>query len=145
MRTGSVRVPSYRRDMSNETILETEGLTKVRTVKKKKAGAVTDLSYTAARGGLVAFLRPNGPGKSAAPRLLTTPIPPAPGTPRVAGHDIRTDAAGVRARIGYVGQLTSGSFSQRVRDELLSQGSFYGMSKRDSARRADERIDSLDL
>jgi len=51
----------------------------------------------------------------------------------------------VRARIGYVGQLTSGSFSQRVRDELLSQGSFYGMSKRDSVRRADELIESLDL
>jgi ABC-2 type transport system ATP-binding protein len=77
--------------------------------------------------------------------MLTTLIPPTSGSARVVGHDIRTDAAGVRARIGYVGQLTSGSFSQRARDELLSQGAFYGMSKRDSARRADELIESLDL
>ncbi|GAA2946018.1 ATP-binding cassette domain-containing protein [Microbacterium luteolum] len=131
--------------MTNQPIIETEGLTKVFTVKKKKVEAVTDLSFTAARGELVAFLGPNGAGKSTSLRMLTTLIPPTAGTARVVGHDIRTDAAGVRARIGYVGQLTSGSFSQRVRDELLSQGSFYGMSKRDSIHRADELIESLDL
>ncbi|WP_082041051.1 ATP-binding cassette domain-containing protein [Microbacterium sp. MEJ108Y] len=131
--------------MSNESIIETEGLTKVFTVKKTSVEAVTDLSFTAVRGELVAFLGPNGAGKSTSLRMLTTLIPPTSGTARVVGHDIRTDAAGVRARIGYVGQLTSGSFSQRVRDELLSQGAFYGMSRRDSIRRADELIESLDL
>ena len=131
--------------MSNESIIETEGLTKVFTVKKTSVEAVTDLSFTAVRGELVAFLGPNGAGKSTSLRMLTTLIPPTSGTARVVGHDISTDAAGVRARIGYVGQLTSGSFSQRVRDELLSQGAFYGMSRRDSIRRADELIESLDL
>ncbi|WP_309102881.1 ATP-binding cassette domain-containing protein [Microbacterium sp.] len=131
--------------MPNQPIIETEGLTKVFTVKKTPVHAVTDLSFTAARGELVAFLGPNGAGKSTSLRMLTTLIPPTSGTARVVGRDIRTDAAGVRSRIGYVGQLTSGSFSQRVRDELLSQGAFYGMSKRDSGRRADELIESLDL
>ncbi len=131
--------------MANQPIIETEGLTKVFTVKKKPVQAVTDVSFTAVRGELVAFLGPNGAGKSTSLRMLTTLIPPTSGTARVVGHDIRTDPAGVRARIGYVGQLTSGSFSQRVRDELLSQGAFYGMSRRDSIRRADELIESLDL
>ncbi|KNY06043.1 ATP-binding cassette domain-containing protein [Microbacterium sp. GCS4] len=131
--------------MANEPIIETEGLSKVFTVKKSSVEAVTDLSFTAERGELVAFLGPNGAGKSTSLRMLTTLIPPTAGTARVVGHDIRSDAAGVRARIGYVGQLTSGSFSQRVRDELLSQGAFYGMSRRDSIRRADELIGSLDL
>ncbi|WP_217181165.1 ATP-binding cassette domain-containing protein [Streptomyces sp. AC495_CC817] len=131
--------------MATEPIIETEGLTKVFTVKKTSVEAVTDLSFSAVRGELVAFLGPNGAGKSTSLRMLTTLVPPTSGTARVVGHDIRTDSAGVRARIGYVGQLTSGSFSQRVRDELLSQGAFYGMSVRDSARRADELIDSLDL
>lgn len=131
--------------MSHEHIIESEGLTKVFTVKKKSVDAVTDLSFTAVRGELVAFLGPNGAGKSTSLRMLTTLIPPTSGTARVVGQDIRTDSAGVRARIGYVGQLTSGSFSQRVRDELLSQGAFYGMTRRDSIRRADELIESLDL
>lgn len=131
--------------MTNESIIETEGLTKVFTVKKASVPAVTDLTFTATRGELVAFLGPNGAGKSTSLRMLTTLIPPTAGTARVVGRDIRTDPAGVRARIGYVGQLTSGSFSQRARDELLSQGAFYGMSRRDSIRRADELIESLDL
>ncbi|MBT2483390.1 MULTISPECIES: ABC transporter ATP-binding protein [unclassified Microbacterium] len=131
--------------MTNQPIIETEGLTKVFTVKKTPVHAVTDLSFAATAGELVAFLGPNGAGKSTSLRMLTTLIPPTSGSARVVGHDIRTDAAGVRARIGYVGQLTSGSFSQRVRDELLSQGSFYGMSKRDSVRRADQLIESLDV
>ncbi|MFD7871976.1 ABC transporter ATP-binding protein [Microbacterium sp. NPDC059771] len=129
----------------NETLIETEGLTKTFTVKKAPVHAVTDVSFSAVRGELVAFLGPNGAGKSTTLRMLTTLIPPSAGSARVVGHDIRTDAAGVRARIGYVGQLTSGSFSQRVRDELLSQGAFYGLTKRDSVRRADELIESLDL
>ncbi|WP_194421654.1 ATP-binding cassette domain-containing protein [Microbacterium abyssi] len=131
--------------MANENIIQAGGLTKVFTAKKAKVTAVSDLTFTARRGELVAFLGPNGAGKSTSLRMLTTLIPPTSGSARVVGHDIRSDAAGVRARIGYVGQLTSGSFSQRARDELLSQGAFYGMSRRDSIRRADELIESLDL
>ena len=137
--------------MANEPIIESEGLTKVfpdhpkKNSKKKSVHAVTDLSFSVARGELVAFLGPNGAGKSTSLRMLTTLIPPTSGTARVVGHDILTRPADVRARIGYVGQLTSGSFSQRTRDELLSQGAFYGMSRADSARRADELIESLDL
>src|SRR5690606_10188694 len=96
-------------------------------------------------GELVAFLGPNGAGKSTSLRLLTTLIPPSAGSARVVGHDILTDPAAVRARIGYVGQLTSGSFAQRVRDELLAQGAFYGLPRAEAGRRADELIDSLDL
>lgn len=131
--------------MANEPIIEAHGLTKRFTVKKKTVAAVTDLTFEVSRGELVAFLGPNGAGKSTSLRMLTTLIPPTSGTARVVGHDILRDPAGVRARIGYVGQLTSGSFSQRARDELLSQGAFYGMSRSASAARADELIESLDL
>ncbi|QKJ20186.1 ABC transporter ATP-binding protein [Microbacterium hominis] len=131
--------------MANEPIIQSEGLTKRFTVKKKTVEAVTDLTFEVARGELVAFLGPNGAGKSTSLRMLTTLIPPTSGTARVVGHDILRAPADVRARIGYVGQLTSGSFSQRVRDELLSQGAFYGMSKAASKTRAEALIESLDL
>ncbi len=128
-----------------EPIIEAQALTKRFTVKKATVEAVTDLTFEVARGELVAFLGPNGAGKSTSLRMLTTLIPPTSGTARVVGHDILRRSADVRARIGYVGQLTSGSFSQRVRDELLSQGAFYGMAKDAAKRRADELIESLDL
>ncbi|GAA1983423.1 ATP-binding cassette domain-containing protein [Microbacterium pumilum] len=131
--------------MANESIIQAEGLTKRFTVKKKTVDAVTDLTFQVARGELVAFLGPNGAGKSTSLRMLTTLIPPASGTARVVGHDILRDPADVRARIGYVGQLTSGSFSQRTRDELISQGAFYGMPRGAARQRADELIESLGL
>ncbi|MCW3492259.1 ATP-binding cassette domain-containing protein [Microbacterium sp. SSM24] len=131
--------------MANEPIIEAQGLTKRFSVKKKTVEAVTDLTFQVQRGELVAFLGPNGAGKSTSLRMLTTLIPPTSGTARVVGFDILRQPSDVRARIGYVGQLTSGSFSQRARDELLSQGAFYGMSKAASRSRADELIESLDL
>jgi ABC-2 type transport system ATP-binding protein len=131
--------------MSNEPILQAQQLTKRFTVKQKVVEAVIDLSFEVARGELVAFLGPNGAGKTTSLRMLTTLIPPTSGTARVVGHDILTQPAGVRARIGYVGQLTSGSFAQRARDELVSQGLFHGFPRAESMRRADELIESLDL
>jgi ABC-2 type transport system ATP-binding protein len=131
--------------MANQPIIQAQGLTKHFTVKKKTVEAVTDLTFHVDRGELVAFLGPNGAGKSTSLRMLTTLIPPTSGTARVVGYDILKRPAEVRARIGYVGQLTSGSFAQRVRDELLSQGAFYGMPRPAAAKRADELIESLDL
>ncbi|RGE17940.1 ATP-binding cassette domain-containing protein [Leucobacter sp. wl10] len=131
--------------MTHEPIIETHGLTKRFTAKKKTVEAVADLTFRVARGELVAFLGPNGAGKSTSLRMLTTLLPPTEGTARVVGSDILRDPGGVRARIGYVGQLTSGSFAQRVRDELLSQGAFFGLSRASARVRADELIESLDL
>jgi ABC-2 type transport system ATP-binding protein len=138
-------MPFYPACMTTSSIIEAQGLTKRFTVKKSTVEAVTDLTFEVATGELVAFLGPNGAGKSTSLRMLTTLIPPSSGSARVVGHDILRDPSGVRARIGYVGQLTSGSFSQRVRDELLAQGAFYGMPRGDARRRADELIESLDL
>ncbi|HMR47684.1 MAG TPA: ATP-binding cassette domain-containing protein [Arachnia sp.] len=131
--------------MTNQPIIEVRGLTKHFTVGKNTVEAVTDLSFEVQPGELVACLGPNGAGKSTTLRMLTTLIPPTAGNARVVGHDIHRQSADVRRRIGYVGQLTSGSFAQRVRDELLSQGAFYGIAKDVARRRADELIESLDL
>jgi ABC-2 type transport system ATP-binding protein len=131
--------------MTNDAIITAHGLTKRFQVKRTAVDAVVGLDLEVRRGELVAFLGPNGAGKSTSLRMLTTLLPPTSGEAVVAGCDIRTDAAGVRGRIGYIGQGTSGGHNQRVRDELISQGRFYGMSRAATARRADELLESLDL
>jgi ABC-2 type transport system ATP-binding protein len=131
--------------MTNDTIITARGLTKTFTVRKAVVEAVTDLDLDVQRGELVAFLGPNGAGKSTSLRMLTTLLPPTSGTATVAGHDIARDPAGVRRRIGYIGQGTSAGHNQRVRDELLSQGAFYGMNRKAAAERADQLLESLDL
>jgi ABC-2 type transport system ATP-binding protein len=130
---------------SSDAMITARGLTKQFAVKRATVTAVTDLDLDVARGELVAFLGPNGAGKSTSLRMLTTLLPPTRGTAVVAGHDIVRDAAAVRRRIGYIGQGSSAGNNQRVRDELLSQGAFYGIPARAAARRADELLESLDL
>lgn len=131
--------------MTTDTIISSRGLTKQFTVKKTTTVAVADLSLEVSRGELVAFLGPNGAGKSTSLRMLTTLLPPTSGTAVVTGFDILRHPAEVRRRIGYIGQGNSAGHNFRVRDELLSQGAFYGMSRRDTIRRADELIESLGL
>ena len=130
--------------MTNQMITA-RGLTKTFRAKGQPVEAVRDVDLHVDEGELVAFLGPNGAGKSTTLRMLTTLLPPTAGDAIVAGCDIRHDPAGVRRRIGYVGQGDSGGHAQRVRDELHAQGAFYGMGRRQTRARAAELIESLEL
>jgi ABC-2 type transport system ATP-binding protein len=128
-----------------ELMIHATKLTKQFTVKRERVNAVTDLDLDVRRGELVAFLGPNGAGKTTSLRMLTTLLPPTSGTAMVAGHNVLTEPAAVRRRIGYIGQGTSAGHNQRVRDEMLSQGAFYGMTRKATEKRADELLESLEL
>lgn len=130
--------------MTNQMITAS-GLTKTFRSKGAPVEAVRSVDLSVHEGELVAFLGPNGAGKSTTLRMLTTLLPPTSGDAVVAGCDIRHDPAGVRRRIGYVGQGTSGGHTQRVRDELHAQGAFYGLGRRETRARAAELIESLEL
>ena len=130
---------------NTQSLIKARGLGKSFAAKGGPVEAVKNLDLEVRRGELVAFLGPNGAGKSTTLRLLTTLLTPSAGEATVAGCDIRRDPAGVRRRIGYIGQGSSAGHNQRVRDELLSQGAFYGIGRRETAARADELLESLDL
>lgn len=81
--------------------------------------AVKGVDINVAPGELVAFLGPNGAGTSTTLRMLTTLLRPTSGTATVAVVDVSADPAGVRARIGYIGQGNGGGHSRsdvRTRD-----------------------------
>lgn len=126
-------------------MIHARGLTRDFTVKRQTVEAVRGIDLDVERGQLVAFLGPNGAGKSTTLRMFTTLLPPTSGTATVAGHDVARDPAGVRARIGYVGQKNSAGENFLVRDELVTQGRCYGLTSADAARRADELLDLLEL
>jgi ABC-2 type transport system ATP-binding protein len=115
------------------------------TVRRRQVDAVRRLDLDVGEGQLVAFLGPNGAGKSTCLRMLTSLIRPTSGTATVAGRDIVADPAGVRARIGYVGQRNGMGESYRVLDELVTQGRCYGLDRTAARRRAHEMLDLLDL
>ena len=77
--------------------------------------------------------------------MLTTLIAPTAGTAAVNGYDVVRDQREVRRSIGYVGQGNGAGHQQRGRDELVSQGRAYGLSKADAVERADLLVRELDL
>ncbi len=131
--------------MNSTSMIHTQELTKQFTVGKRTVEAVRGLDLTVEAGELVALLGPNGAGKSTTLRMLTTLIAPTSGQAFVAGHDVTGDPREVRRRIGYIGQGNGAGHQQRGRDELVSHGRAYGMSRRDARERAAELVASLDL
>ena len=127
-------------------MIHARGLTRnFRLRRGENVEAVRGIDLDVRPGELVAFLGPNGAGKSTTLRMLTTLLPPTAGTATVAGCDIRTDPAGARRRIGYIGQGHGAGDYYRVRDELVTQGRLYGLTRKDAGSRADELLETLDL
>jgi ABC-2 type transport system ATP-binding protein len=77
--------------------------------------------------------------------MLTTLIEPTSGTAEVAGYDVVRQRREVRRSIGYVGQGNGAGHQQRGRDELVSQGRAYGLSRAAARARADELISAFQL
>ncbi|WP_422127874.1 ABC transporter ATP-binding protein [Streptomyces misionensis] len=113
-----------------------------------KAGpvdAVRGIDLTVHEGEILGFLGPNGAGKTTTLRMLTTLLKPTGGTATVAGHDLASDPAGVRRACGYVAQAGGVDPQITVREELVTQGRFYRLSKADAVARTGELARDLGL
>jgi ABC-2 type transport system ATP-binding protein len=128
-----------------QPVIRTQGLTRHFTRHKRTVEAVRGLDLDVRDGELVAFLGPNGAGKSTTLRMLTTLIEPTSGSAQVAGYDVVRQRREVRRSIGYVGQGNAAGHQQRGRDELVSQGRAFGLSRAAAYRRAEELLDAFDL
>jgi ABC-2 type transport system ATP-binding protein len=91
-------------------------------------------------GVIHGLLGPNGAGKTTAVRALATLIDVDSGTARVAGFDVRTQAAQVRRRIGLIGQSAAVDEILGGRQNLVMFGRLYGLSKTDARTRADHLL-----
>jgi ABC-2 type transport system ATP-binding protein len=125
-------------------VIKARGLARrFRTRGRTFVDAVQGVDIDVSRGELVGFLGPNGAGKSTTLRMLTTLLRPTAGEAVIAGCDLLADPAGVRRHIGYVAQGHGSGDEQRVIDELVLQGQFYGMQA--PHERAHELLGELGL
>ncbi|HWH10884.1 MAG TPA: ATP-binding cassette domain-containing protein [Solirubrobacteraceae bacterium] len=103
------------------------------------------VDLTVAEGTVFSMLGPNGAGKTTLVRILSTLIAADAGEIRVAGHDVRTQAAGVRAAIGVTGQfsavdnLLTGAENLRLMADLRHLGRDRGR------RRVSDLLERFDL
>ena len=91
-------------------------------------------------GVIHGLLGPNGAGKTTAVKALATLIDVDSGTARVAGFDVRTQAAQVRRRIGLVGQNAAVDEVLGGRQNLVMFGRLFGLGKAGAVARADELL-----
>lgn len=126
-------------------IISTAGLTRTFRTKQGTVEAVRGIDLTVAPGEILGFLGPNGAGKTTTLRMLTTLLAPTGGAATVAGRDLARDPAGVRRGIGYVAQSGGVDLNISVREELVTQGRLYRLTKDQAVARARELAADLDL
>ncbi|MFE2645759.1 ATP-binding cassette domain-containing protein [Streptomyces nigra] len=117
---------------------------------RKSYGGTTVLDgidLTVPRGTIFSLLGPNGAGKTTAVKILSTLIPPDPGsrTLRVGGHDLATDPQAVRAAIGVTGQFSAVDGLITGEENMLLMADLHHLPRREGRRVAAELLERFDL
>jgi ABC-2 type transport system ATP-binding protein len=107
--------------------------------------AVNDISFAVGEGELFGLLGPNGAGKTTLIRMLTTLTPITSGAARVAGHDVRTDADGVRHAIGVIPQALTSDPELTAEENMLIHAKLYGVPSATRSQLITDLLESVDL
>ncbi|APG88477.1 ABC transporter ATP-binding protein YbhF (plasmid) [Sinorhizobium americanum CCGM7] len=116
-------------------VIEARGLTK----RFGDFTAADNITFDIPRGEIFGLLGPNGAGKSTTFKMLCGLLKPTAGEGRVAGFDLRRDAAEARNRLGYMAQKFSLYGDLSVLQNLNFFAGVYGLS----GLRKRERIDLM--
>jgi ABC-2 type transport system ATP-binding protein len=127
--------------LGDEAAIVTEGLTK----SYRKVRALTGVSIVVPRGSVFGLLGPNGAGKTTLIRILATLLRPDGGSARVAGFDVRREAAQLRAHIGIAGQYAAVDENLTGFENLEMVGRLYHLGGRVARARAHELLQHFDL
>jgi ABC-2 type transport system ATP-binding protein len=96
-------------------------------------------------GEVLALLGPNGAGKTTTLRMLTSVLRPSLGWAKVAGFDVVTQAAQVRAAVGILTEQ-HGLYGRMTADEYLEfYGNVYRMKPEVRRRRREELLEQYGL
>ncbi len=105
----------------------------------------TASSFDVRAGECFGFLGPNGAGKSTTMKMIYGLAAVGDGELRVLDHDVARRPRDVKARIGVVPQSDDADGELSVRENLLLQARYHGMSRRAAQARADELLASAGL
>jgi ABC-2 type transport system ATP-binding protein len=103
------------------------------------------VDLTVAEGTIFSLLGPNGAGKTTMVRILSTLIGADAGEIRVAGHDVRTEAGGVRAAIGVTGQFSAVDNLLTGAENLRLMADLRHLGREPGRRRVGDLLDRFDL
>jgi lipooligosaccharide transport system ATP-binding protein len=124
-----------------ESLIHARGLTK----RFGSITAVAGIDLDVTRGEAFGFLGPNGAGKSSTMRMIGCVSPPSGGTLRILGLDPVQDGSAIRGRLGVVPQADTLDNELTVKENLVIYGRYFGLSRADVRKRADELLEFVQL
>ncbi len=107
--------------------------------------AVNEITFSVGERELFGLLGPNGAGKTTLIRMLTTLTPPTSGTALIAGHDIVTDADGVRLVIGVIPQALTSDPELTAEENMLLHAKLFGVPKSQRRELVARLLEDVDL
>ncbi|HVL53407.1 MAG TPA: ATP-binding cassette domain-containing protein [Vitreimonas sp.] len=107
--------------------------------------AVDAVEFDVAPGEAFGFLGPNGAGKTSTMRMIGCVSPATDGLLRILNLDPATHGPQIRARLGVVPQQDTLDNELTVRENLVIYGRYFGLSRAECARRADELLEFAQL
>ena len=90
--------------------------------------AIDRVTFSVAKGEVLAFLGPNGAGKTTTMRILTCFMPPTEGRATVAGYDCLEQPMDVKRRIGYLPETPPVYQELTVQEYLRFVGRLRGLA-----------------
>ncbi len=122
-------------------MIEVEKLSKV----YGRIPAVSDVSFSVAKGEILGFLGPNGAGKTTTMRILTGYMPATSGRATVAGYDIFKQSLEARRHIGYLPETVPLYPEMSPRNYLQFMGKIRGLDSRTRRARIDDVADKCKI
>jgi len=126
---------------STPSLIRARGLTKL----FGEFTAVDVIDFDVAPGESFGFLGPNGAGKTSTMRMIGCVSPITAGSLRIMDMDPVKDGPQIRARLGVVPQQDTLDTELTVRENLIIYGRYFGLSRAEVGRRADELLEFAQL
>lgn len=127
-------------------MIHVENLTKrFADLRRGSVAAVDQVSFDVRDGEIFGLLGPNGAGKTTCMRILSTVLKPTGGIANVAGFNVKTHPAEVRANIGFMSGNT-GIYDRMTAWEMVEYfGRMYGIEERALQERIDQIFTMLQM
>ncbi len=115
--------------------------------KKYKNGleALRGINLSIDQGDFFALLGPNGAGKSTTIGIITTLVNKTSGKVTVLGCDLDKDPTKLKQKIGVVPQDFNFNVFEKVKNILVQQAGYYGISYKKANYQAQKYLELLDL
>ncbi|MFC3680166.1 ABC transporter ATP-binding protein [Bacterioplanoides pacificum] len=122
--------------------LEVKGLSKVYA---NGFEALKGIDLSVGQGDFFALLGPNGAGKSTTLGILSGLVQKTAGQASIMGFDVNRDAFRAKQHLGVVPQEFNFNQFEKVRDIVITQAGFFGLTAAQAAENTDYLLQQLDL